>query len=444
MTASRIADGAIACGPLAFNEAYIRMYPESRMPRGVTFIVTEDCNLKCSYCYQHNKTKRRMTAEIGRRAVDMLFEHDAAGSRYINPNDAECLILDFIGGEPFLEIGIIDDIVGYFLDRAISQGHRWATRYMISMSTNGTLYFRPEVQRFLTRYAGRVSLGVTVDGNKRLHDACRVYPDGKGSYDEAAAAFRHIVATHGQQGTKLTLAPANIGNLFEAARDMFVDFDIPWLQGNCVFEEGWTTDHARTMYEQLKQLSDWLLEDERYRRHGTALLRFGECVPMSPDRNDNWCGGTGKMLAIGVDGLIYPCLRYAPSSLPQGVEPIVIGDVWRGIEHTEEQRQCVDCLNCITRRSQSSDECFNCPIAQGCAWCSAYNYERNGTADKRCTYICIMHRSRALATAYFWNRVCRAEKLPDRYPLHISREWALGMVNEAEFDMLVRLASRDE
>lgn len=75
------------------------------------------------------------------------------------------------------------------------------------------------------------------------------------------------------------------------------------------------------------------------------------------------------MLACSPDGILYPCLRYMPSSVGQDREEYVtIGTVETGIDQTvlNDMRQ-------VTRRSQSTDECFYCPIAQGCAWCSAYN-----------------------------------------------------------------------
>lgn len=70
----------------------------------VTFIVTEDCNLRCSYCYQvHKNNKHRMTFEIAKKAIDYLLD---------NPQmfDAEGVLWDFIGGEPLLEIDLIDQI----------------------------------------------------------------------------------------------------------------------------------------------------------------------------------------------------------------------------------------------------------------------------------------------------------------------------------------------
>ena len=79
------------------------------------------------------------------------------------------------------------------------------------------------------------------------------------------------------------------------------------------------------------------------------------------------------MLAFDPDGIAYPCLRYMESSLGDDAPPIIIGSV-DGIFETDEHKEIKRCLDCITRRSQSTDECFNCPIADGCGWCSAWNY----------------------------------------------------------------------
>lgn len=426
----------------SFQEEYLRLY--GVMPREVTFIVTEACNLCCTYCYQHNKSARVMDFETAKRCVDVLFEEDARNSKYINPHDAHGLILDFIGGEPLLEIDLIDRIVDYFLARALELKHRWATQYMISMSTNGTLYFENNVQRFVKKHEGRVSIGVTIDGDRELHDMCRRYPDGRGSYDDAAAAFDELLRRHGQTGTKLTLAPANIGYLAGAARNMFERFGIRDLHANCVYEEGWDYSHARVLYEQLCSLSDWLLDNDLEARHRISLFNFDRFRPLPPERNENWCGGTGKMLAFGVDGVIYPCLRYAPASLGPGVKPLVVGDAAHGIERTAEEKATCEMLRRITRASQSTEECMACPIADGCAWCSAYCYERNGTPDKRTTYTCCMHKATALANAYHWNRLMRKHGSCDRFTVNVPREWALDIISADEYDELVRLSAKPE
>ena len=167
-----------------FQNTYPQMYP-GRQVKTVTFIVTHQCNLRCTYCYEHNKSDRKMDLETARKCVDLLFAEDARRSELVNNVDAHGLIIEFIGGEPFLEIDLIDQTMEYFLDRAIALDHRWQTQYMINISTNGTLGDDPRIQRFMKKYAGRLSIGVTIDGAKEAHDACRVDMAGNGSYDRA-------------------------------------------------------------------------------------------------------------------------------------------------------------------------------------------------------------------------------------------------------------------
>lgn len=68
-----------------------------------------------------------------------------------------------------------------------------------------------------------------------------------------------------------------------------------------------------------------------------------------------------------------------------------VGNIYTGYLSTDEEKKNLALISNITRRSQSTDECFYCPIANGCSWCSGYNYEEFGTPNKRATYICCMH-----------------------------------------------------
>ncbi|MFI3165348.1 MAG: hypothetical protein R3Y45_03620 [Bacillota bacterium] len=72
--------------------------------------------------------------------------------------------------------------------------------------------------------------------------------------------------------------------------------------------------------------------------------------------------------------------------------------------HSRQDCSRCNVLSCITRQSQSPQKCIDCPVAKGCGWCSAYNYDLFGTPDKRATYHCEMHKATALANAYYWNK----------------------------------------
>ena len=75
------------------------------------------------------------------------------------------------------------------------------------------------------------------------------------------------------------------------------------------------------------------------------------------------------MISVDYKGDIYPCIRYMESSLGNDVPPLIVGNVCDGICVKQEHKNCSECLKCVNRRSQSTDECYYCPIAEGCAWC---------------------------------------------------------------------------
>lgn len=417
-----------------FMEAYAEMY-EGASIMFVTFILTHQCNLQCSYCYEHSKDEARMSLETARRCVELLFEMDEADDPYLKRADG--IILDFIGGEPLLEAELMGEIMRYFREEAMRRDHRWAVRHMVSMSTNGLLYFSPAVQNFLEENEGRVSMGVTIDGDRATHDACRRDCNGCGSYDRSVAAYMDLKERHGQKGTKFTIAPANVGHVFEACKDMIERLDVDVLYCNCVYEEGWTEAHAATLYQELKKLADWVLGLDRQ----VILSIFDEFIgrPLPESDTQNWCGGDGRMLAFDCDGTCYPCVRYAPLSMT-GRPLLRIGDVEHGVGKLPKDKATVDRLWSITRQSQSSAECLACPIASGCSWCTAYNYEVTGTPDRRVTYICPMHKARVLAASYYWNHIYRQRGADQRFPLNVPRAWAVPLVGEAEFELLEGLA----
>jgi len=149
----------------------------------------------------------------------------------------------------------------YFIKRMIETNHPWQYNWRISISSNGTLYFDPDVQYFIHKYFNNLSFNISIDGNKELHDSCRLFPDGTGSYDIAMAGVRHFIdILHGNMGSKMTLAPANVMHTFDAIKGL-IEQGYTEINLNCVFEKGWTENHATILYNQLKQLADYLLEN---------------------------------------------------------------------------------------------------------------------------------------------------------------------------------------
>ena len=95
--------------------------------RIITFIVTKDCQLACKYCYLVGKnSKERMSFEIARQAVDYILEHEQE-----MPEGS--VVWDFIGGEPFLEIDLIDQLCDYIKKQMYIKNHHWFNSYRFSL-----------------------------------------------------------------------------------------------------------------------------------------------------------------------------------------------------------------------------------------------------------------------------------------------------------------------
>ena len=412
---------------------------ERVMTRSVTWQVTDACNLACTYCYQHAKGARRMSLDTAKAFCDMLLSGEEMCGDYINPDVSPFVILEFIGGEPFLEVELIDQTLAYWQDRAMEMRHPWATRYMVSICSNGVLYRTPEVQRFIARHERHLSLSITLDGHRELHDACRVFPDGKGSYDLALDACRDLLRRGHDVGSKITIAPGNITELGRALRFM-VGEGYSEINANCVYERGWDDTHAAELYRQMTGFSDWLLSHDLEDEIRCSLYEERFFRPKPADDLELWCGGHGMMLSCDPDGWLYPCIRYMESSLGADVPPLRIGHVSRGIGKLACEHDTIHCMDCVTRRTMSDDECFDCPIAEGCSWCAAYNYEVFGSVDSRAKYICPMHKARALANAYHWNMCHRKRGDGERFAVHVPREWAVPIIGADEYDYLLFLA----
>ena len=86
-----------------------------------------------------------MDFNIAKQVIDNLLSDD----NYYNTHEVNGIILEFIGGEPFIEIDLIQKITDYFVNKSIKLNHRLLKYFMISVSTNGLLYFDEKVQNFI-------------------------------------------------------------------------------------------------------------------------------------------------------------------------------------------------------------------------------------------------------------------------------------------------------
>lgn len=365
--------------------------------KNITFIVTKDCQLACKYCYLVGKnTKERMSWPIAKKAIDYILSQEDVMKE-------ESVVWDFIGGEPFLEIGLIDKICDYIKAELYRLNHHWFNSYRFSFSTNGINYDSPKVQNFIKKNASHLSIGITIDGTKEKHDLNRIWKDEnpeKGSYEDVVRNIPLWLSQFPHGGTKVTVSSADIPYIKDSVLHLF-SLGIHEVNINCVFEDVWSEGDDSLLESQLLELADAIIDNGLYEDNVCSF--FSEHIGKPLDQileNQNWCGA-GKMLSVDAAGNFYPCTRFAAYSL-RDKKPIIIGNVDDGIN----QNMLRPFLS-LDRLAQSPKKCIECEVASGCAWCQGENYDSadTDTIYQRSTAICKMHKARVRANNYYWNKL---------------------------------------
>lgn len=363
----------------------------------ITFIVTKDCQLACKYCYLVGKnSEERMSFEVAKLAIDYILEHSS-----LFPERS--VVWDFIGGEPFLEIELIDKICDYLKKEMFRRGHVWFNSYRFNFSTNGINFDSEKVQLYVKKNLKHLSVGITIDGTQRKHDLNRIYKNtGRGSYLDVVKNIPLWLKEIPGASTKVTISSADIPYIKESVLHLF-SLGIHQVNINCVFEDVWKENDDILFEDQLLELADAIIDDGLYKEYVCSFFQENIGRPLDPVmENNNWCGA-GMMLSIDAAGNFYPCTRFAAYSL-RSKKPIIIGNVRDGID----QNMLRPFLT-LDRMTQSPEKCRNCEVASGCAWCQGENYDAADTSTiyQRATAICKMHKARVRANNYYWNKLNR-------------------------------------
>ncbi len=150
--------------------------------------ISHDCNLRCDYCFAGTGDfgtghRMEMPLEVGKKAIDFLIEK-SEGRRNLE--------LDFFGGEPLMNFGVVEEIVRYAREREKETGKN----FRFTVTTNGTLLTEERID-FINREMHNVVL--SVDGRKEVNDRVRHRVDGSGSYDAFLPKFQRLVQRRGDR-----------------------------------------------------------------------------------------------------------------------------------------------------------------------------------------------------------------------------------------------------
>ena len=140
--------------------------------------LTEQCNLRCSYCYAPQSTKK-MNEATAKQTIEYLFT--LAKQRH-----CKRLKLKYAGGEPTLHFKLISFIHDY--------AHRLATSHDIELEeiilSNGVA-INQAMADWLVRF--QVKLMLSIDGIGKAHDQQRPTNQGHGSFQSIHRVLTQIL-----------------------------------------------------------------------------------------------------------------------------------------------------------------------------------------------------------------------------------------------------------
>ncbi len=346
-----------------------------------------------------------MSWDVAKQAVDYILNHE-------KEMPEASVVWDFIGGEPFLEIDLIDRVCDYLKMEMFRLDHHWFNSYRFSFSTNGINYDSEKVQQFIAKNHKHLSIGITIDGTERKHDLNRIWKNDKG---EERGSYLNVVRNiplwlkqFPGAKTKVTISSADIPYIKESILHLY-NLGIHQVNINCVFENVWEEGDDQRFEEQLMELADAIIDNRYYENYACSFFSEHIGKPLDPvSQNQNWCGA-GKMLAVDAEGLFYPCLRFAQYALREK-KPWIIGNIRDGINKNKLRPFLT-----LDRCTQSPQKCIDCEVAEGCAWCQGENYDAADTPTvyQRSTAICLMHKARVRANNYYWNKLFRKLELEE-------------------------------
>ena len=304
-----------------------------KLLNAMSVILTEACNLSCSYCYEKRKSPETMTLETAKAAVDFLAEHREEGSRNS---------IMWFGGEPLLNLDVLEQIVPYTAEKLPK-----CDQLVI---TNGTLMS----DRILALFTNNPSLRLQLswDGMPKYQDATR----GKSAEFEAnIPAWNTLRCT---TDIHVQIVPDMLPGLFENVMYIHGKFPRAKIVLRPIGEaDGWTDEKVNQLYAESHAL---------YRELGEVIDKVANCE--SAIASEGTCVAGKNFAAIAPSGDMYACHRFYFGANRE----FKVGSLSEGF--LENSR--TEILEDYTKRNIVG--CEECEAFENCERCIAANYGETG------------------------------------------------------------------
>lgn len=316
--------------------------------RYVTFIVTQNCNLKCTYCYEHNKTCNSFNVEL----VKSIIEKELSIK-----DDYTEICFDFFGGEPFLEFNKIKEIVDYFKTKKYDK-----TVYFFA-GTNGTM-INQDVQKWLMENKDIFQIALSLDGTREMHNLNRSNSYDLIPIDFFAKEFTNI-------SVKATISPQTIGNLAEGVMHLH-NLGFKNISCNLAVGVDWSSEiYANILEKELNKLISFYIENKNIKPCNLLDYKIENAAHPNNGKAIKFCGAGTRTKVYDIDGKVYPCQYFLPLTIGEKSNyPIKVN--------------FTDIINI----KDMDQKCQNCVAVNICPSCYGSNYQETGDIHKKDENFC--------------------------------------------------------
>lgn len=360
-----------------YRDAIAQRMPGKPVVKALCMHVAHDCNLACKYCFagegEYHGARGLMSAEVGRAALDFLVAN--SGSR-------RNLEVDFFGGEPTLNFGVVRELVAY--GRELEK--RYDKQFRFTLTTNGVL-LDEEITAFCEREMHNVVL--SLDGREAVNDRMRPFRGGGGSYAHIFPRIRAFVRARGEKShyVRGTFTRYNLdfaADVLSLADQGFTQISVEPVVAPPEMDYAIREEDLPEIIAQYDLLAAEMLRREKEGRgfnffHFMIDLTGGPCVY----KRLAGCGSGTEYLAVTPSGDLYPCHQFA------GMEDFLMGNVKSGILRPDIAQRFGAC-NVYSKEACST--CFSRFFCSG--GCAANAYHATGEINEVYRIGCEMQRKR--------------------------------------------------
>lgn len=325
-----------------------------------------NCQLRCRYCFYENVSESRETSNYGLMTLDTL---DLLVKKAIAETTDHCTFA-FQGGEPTL-VGL-----DFYRD-LIRLQEKYRTEFQkISLvihnaiQTNGML-LDDDWCAFLAQH--KFLVGLSLDGDKDIHDLNRIDAQGKGTYTRAMKAAK-LLEKHQVEFNILVVVTRQLARRAKHIYHTLVKNGFRYLQFIPCIDDFGKEPGSSPFSLTAERYGDFLktLFDEWYKDFMAgqyiSIRHFDNWIHMLQGQPPETCSMSGRCTCYGVveaDGSVYPCDFYV-------LDPWKLGTVQ---ENTFEEMLTCQLAEDFLQASW--------PVASKCQACKYYPICRGGCRRDR-------------------------------------------------------------